>query len=151
MPLGIAGRRFPLASRDPDPEGLRTLDLLRRTGTERTPSGSLCTRSPVTLDLEDADVHKVFGAVAHLLSSRLLIDIALAEASITIRHEEQPISDFLDDVCREIGCEWTFVPGEEPLLSVEASPSPPLLPRGPKRSTDRRRIVRRKDTDRNAW
>jgi len=83
-------------------------------------TGLYALESPVTLDLKDADVHEVFGAVAHLLDSRLLIDVALAEESITIRHEEQPISDFLDDVCGEIGCEWTFDSGQEPLLSVEA-------------------------------
>jgi type II secretory pathway component GspD/PulD (secretin) len=89
---------------------------------ERERKALYALESPVTLELQDADVHRVFGAVASLLQSRLLIDVALAEESITIHHEERPIADFLDDVCDEIGCAWSFDPGENPLLSVEARP-----------------------------
>jgi len=106
---------------DGDPPVLRVTCDQEAYGEEAEPrTGVYALESPVTLDLKDADVHEVFGAVAHLLNSRLLIDVALAEESITIHHEEQPISDFLDDVCGDIGCEWSFASGEKPLLSVEA-------------------------------
>ena len=59
------------------------------------------------------------------------VRIALAEVSITIHHEQQPISDFLDDVCGEIGCEWTLDSGEKPRPDAQPLRAVrPLLQRG---------------------
>jgi type II secretory pathway component GspD/PulD (secretin) len=62
--------------------------------------------SPVTLELTDAPASNIFRVIARLLKARVLVDVALEDAKVSLDRENAPISALLDELCAELGCTW---------------------------------------------
>ena len=76
---------------------------------------------PISLSLANADVRDVLHACAKLLGARTKFGPGVC-GSVTIDIRKTPISKFLDEVCRQVHCFWTFNRTPEPVLRVATAP-----------------------------
>lgn len=76
----------------------------------------------IDISLRDADVVEVLRMVASMINARLQLDPSL-EGTVTVEIQDVPVRQFLDHLCYVGGCQWRIVPGDRPVLKVEASTS----------------------------
>jgi type II secretory pathway component GspD/PulD (secretin) len=75
--------------------------------------------SPVSLELQDADAATVLKLAAKVIGARLLLDRRLAGETISINATGVPLSEVLDEICVELGCDWKLTEGDSPVLAVD--------------------------------
>ena len=74
--------------------------------------------SPVSIDLVEADATAVLELAAKILGAKLLLDRKLEGKLLTVHVSAVPLSNFLDTICADLGCDWKLLDGDSPTLEV---------------------------------
>lgn len=76
----------------------------------------------IDISLRDADLVEVLRLVASMIDARLQLDPKV-EGTVTVEFQKVRVDTFLDQLCFMGGCRWSLVPGDRPVLKVEAATS----------------------------
>ena len=81
----------------------------------------------VSIELRDADLADTLAMVGRLIggsgSIRLLVDLALAGRTVTVKAEKTTLRELLDTVCAQTGARWELAP-DPPPPTLKVRPAP---------------------------
>ncbi len=68
----------------------------------------------LSLDLKEAKANLVFRMFSEILRTKLAFDLPIEGRVVTIKRNDETVSELLNEVCRDLGCRWRLV-GDGPV------------------------------------